>query len=77
MKKVGSFMLMPPEPGVCQECAVNHEPTEPHDQQSLHYQYSFYADHGRWPTWADALAHCDEGTRQLWTDALKERGVDV
>lgn len=76
LKKVGSFSLLPPIPGVCQECAVDHAPDEPHDQQSLYYQYSFYADHDRWPTWTDAMAHCPEETRRLWTAALQARGIE-
>jgi mannose/cellobiose epimerase-like protein (N-acyl-D-glucosamine 2-epimerase family) len=30
----------------------------PHNQQSLYYQYAFFGEHGRWPTWKDAVAHC-------------------
>ena len=77
LQKVGAFSLLPCKPGVCQECAVDHRPEEPHNQQSLYYQYKFYADNGRWPTWKDALAHCSEELRQLWTEALKEKGVEV
>jgi len=71
------FMLMPPKPGVCQICATKHEPSEPHNQQSLYYQYRFYAEHGRWPTWEDAMAHCDEETKVAWKEALREHGVKI
>ena len=74
---LNGFMLMPPAPDVCQTCAVDHEPSDPHNQQSLFYQYAFYRDEGRWPTWTDAMAHCDEATRAAWTGALRERGVDL
>lgn len=76
-------MLMPPPPGVCQACAVDHHPAEPHNQQSLHYQYWFYfrtareTGEGRWPTWADAMEHCDDEIKAAWCEALEERGVDV
>ena len=73
-KKHG-LMLLPPEPGVCQECATDHQPEAPHNQQSLYYQYSFKAKHGRWPTWGDALAHCEESLRATWKTELKKRGI--
>ena len=61
--------------GTCSQCAVAHAPDQPHDAQSLHYQYSFHAEHDRWPTWADAMAHCDEMTRGAWRALLLEHGV--
>lgn len=73
----GKWTLLPPPPGVCSQCARDHEPGEPHDRESLHYQYAFYAEHGRWPTWRDAMAHCDDQIRGAWTDALRDRGVDI
>ncbi|MBQ8109407.1 MAG: hypothetical protein IJ124_04480 [Clostridia bacterium] len=71
----GGFVLMPPRPGVCPVCAVKHDPAQPHNRDSLYYQYRFWAEHRRWPTWVDAMSHCDVKTRRLWTDALRERGV--
>jgi hypothetical protein len=73
----GGLNLMPCAPDVCQECAVKHDPEQPHNQQSLYYQYKFYAQHGRWPTWADAMAHCDREVREYWISALRERGIEV
>lgn len=73
----GTWTLMPPPAGTCSQCGVEHEPEGPHNQQSLYYQYAFHAEHGRWPTWSDALAHCTPVLRQMWVDALRERGVDV
>ena len=75
--RAGQFMLMPPAPDVCQECAVKHDPMMPHNRDSLYYQYAFYAKNGRWPTWADAMAHCPEEIKGYWTDALMEKGIDV
>ncbi len=63
--------------GTCPECAVRHDPIQPHNRDSLAYQYKFYAQHGRWPTWADAMAHCSKEIKEYWTQALKERGVEV
>lgn len=67
--------LLPCAPDVCQECAVKHDSGMPHDQQSLYYQYKFYNQHGRWPTWEDALEHCTTDVQDLWKDALRESGV--
>lgn len=64
-------------PGTCQECAVKHGPEFPHDQQSLTYQYKFYDQHGRWPTWEDAMAHCSEEMKKLWTQAFEEMGIKI
>jgi len=74
---IGGFHLLPARPGTCPECAVSHEPNFPHNQQSLYYQYYFYAKNERWPTWADALSHCDEQMKTAWIDALREKGIDV
>lgn len=62
------FGILPPPSNKCQVCAVAHEPHLFHDCQSLFYQYAFYGRHGRWPTWADASAHCSPEV----IDALKD-----
>lgn len=67
--------LLPPSADACPVCAVEHEPSAPHNAQSLYYQMRFQGLHGRWPTWADAVAHCDERTRGLWRAALRDRGA--
>ncbi len=72
-----SVVILPPKPGVCPICAVDHEPDQPHNRDSLYYQMKFRQQHGRFPTWADAMAHCDEHVKQLWIAALAERGVSV
>ena len=61
------FMLLSPAPGKCQECAVVHDPSMSHDKDSLYYQMRFKMKHGRWPTWADAMAHCTEEMKAEWT----------
>ena len=62
-------------PGTCPECAVAHDPAQPHNRDSLYYQYNFYDEHGRWPTWADAMEHCTQEIKDFWIQALRERGV--
>lgn len=68
------FKILPPAADVCQVCATKHDPLLPHDRQSLYYQYAFYGALGRWPTWADACAHCDDGVIEGWRAALESVG---
>ena len=63
--------------GTCPECAVKHDPEQPHNRDSITYQYKFYDKHGRWPTWSDAMAHCSDDIKDYWKQALKERGVSI
>ena len=72
-----AMKLLPPRPGYCQECAVKHEPNQPHNKQSLYYQYKFYADNGRWPNWIDAMAHCGNEMQRAWMEELMKKGVNV
>ena len=76
-KHLGPFVMFPAAPGTCPECAVKHGPEMPHNQQSLFWQYKFYNDHGRWPTWEDAMAHCSDEMKEFWRQALQERGVQI
>jgi hypothetical protein len=62
-------------PDLCSQCAVKHEPHEPHSQQSLRYQYAFYAEHDRWPTWSDAMAHCAPEVKAAWSQELRKLGI--
>lgn len=63
-------MLLPPAPDKCPICAVDHPADQPHDAQSLYYQYRFRAVRGRWPTWADAIAHCTADVQAAWREQL-------
>lgn len=67
-----SFTLLPPAPGLCQECAGDHEADWPH-MPSLFYKVHFKMAHKREPTWADAIAHCSTQMQNLWRDELKKR----
>ncbi len=71
------FELLPCAPDVCQACAVDHEPEHPHDQQSLYWQYRFHNEHGRWPTWKDAMEHCSDEMKAYWVEALAKKGIEV
>lgn len=70
-----SWGVLPPPKDACQICARRHPPTDPHDAQTFFYQTAFHSQIGRLPTWADALAHCDDETREKWTAALRIKGV--
>lgn len=76
-KHLGAFDLMPAKEGTCPDCAVAHDPIQPHNRDSLFYQYKFYNENGRWPTWKDAMAHCPDDIKAFWVDALKKRGVKI
>lgn len=69
------MMLLPPAKGSCPICAVKHASSDPHNAQSLYYQYRFYGVRGRWPTWADAVAHCEPSLAAIWKEALQEKGA--
>lgn len=72
-----SLVLLPCAPGLCIECAVDHPKEYPHNQQSLYWQYYFFSKHQRWPTWEDAMAHCDLEMKTFWVKQLTERGIKV
>jgi hypothetical protein len=76
-KHLSGWKMLPARAGTCQDCAVEHRPEQPHNAQSLFYQYRFYNDHGRWPNWMDAMSHCSEETKLHWVSEIKKLGVDV
>lgn len=71
------WTMLPAAPGKCPDCATAHEPEQPHNAQSLFYKMNFYQANGRWPAWADALAHCAPDVRQAWETELRARGVSI
>lgn len=62
-------------PEYCPLCGTCHPEESPHDVYSFTYQVRFMLDHGRKPTWFDAMAHCTETMRDQWLAALKRRGI--
>ena len=69
--------VVPPSPGTCPICATNHDPGEPHDRDSLYYQNWFRKKYRRFPTWEDAMSHCEENTRARFIKRLERRGIIV
>ena len=76
-EKHGIVLIGKVPDGLCPECATKHEPHMPHNKQSLAYQLKFYDAHGRFPTWADAMAHCPPEIKKAWSEELKKRGVPI
>ena len=73
--KDGAIKVVAPSPGKCAICATAHDPQEPHDRNSLYYQNRFHRGHKRFPTWADAMAHCKEPVKAAWKEKLLAQGV--
>jgi hypothetical protein len=69
--------LLPPESGMCCECAIAHHRDYPHHANGKYYKYHFHLKHKRLPTWEDAIAHCSEELKELWREHLTSLGVDV
>lgn len=76
-EKHGLTLFGNTSPGTCPLCAVAHESEQPHDQQSLTYQYKFYDQNGCFPTWSDAMAHCSDEMKSFWIEELKKHGIEV
>jgi len=76
---LGPWKLLGKDPndGTCDQCATAHAPEMPHNQQSLFWNYDFFGKNGRWPKWSDAMAHCTDEMKTLWTKALRDRGIDI
>lgn len=76
-ERFGAMMLKNPAPGLCPMCARKHDEDWPHDRDKLYYQYKFYDEHGHWPSWADAMAHCSDEVKDYWKEQLAVRGIDL
>ncbi len=67
------MMMLNGAPGTCLACFTKHAADEPHNAQSISYMFRFNAAHGRSPTWADAIAHCDAMTQRQCRQVLEQR----
>lgn len=76
-KETGFMLMDNVVDGKCKECATEHEERLPHNLESLHYQYKFFDKTGRWPTWTDAMEHCTDEVKTLWTISLNDRGIKL
>lgn len=73
----GMHLLGDVPEGACPECAATHNPSQPHNRDSLFYQYNFYDKNGCWPTWVDTMSHCPEEVKKLWIAELEARDILV
>lgn len=71
------LILAAPRHGVCPVCAVEHEKEYPHNPNSLYYQMRFHQRWGRFPTWADAMAHCPTIIKEAYISELTARGIAI
>lgn len=75
--RIGDFNLKPPPEGCCQICGNEHEPAHPHNPDSFYYRVNFINQHGRPPTWRDAMAHCPPHEVAAWSWALIKLDIDL
>jgi hypothetical protein len=75
--KPDQVKILPPAPGKCPVCAGEHDAKMPHDKDSLYYQMKFRQAQGRFPTWADAMAHCTPEIKAHWKRELERLGVRI
>ena len=77
MDSFEEIKIKAPGPGACKKCATIHKADQPHDRDSLYYQNWFRRRYKRFPTWADAMAHCSEETKAAFTTTLARRGIII
>ena len=68
--KPQNLTILPPAQHLCQKCAVAHGVMEAHNAQSLYYAFWFNEQHGRSPTWRDAIANCPDDIKEIWAKYL-------
>ncbi len=66
---------LPAAKPACAVCDLSHPIDQPHDVESSTYKLGFWLEHDRWPTWKDAIAHCDVRTRIAAELDLRRRGL--
>lgn len=74
---VEDVRIFPPAPGKCPICAADHPAEFPHNKDSLYYQMRFWQEHGRFPTWKDAAAHCSDEMKRAFMRGYAERGIVI
>lgn len=73
--RFGSIVVEAPRAGTCPVCAIEHPEEYPHNPCSLYYRMKFRQEHGRFPTWDDAMAHCPEPVCQKFIAYMRSRGI--
>lgn len=77
MDNIEEVKIIPPVPGSCPICASRHDPEEPHNRDSLYYLNWFYKKNKRFPTWRDAMSHCNEATKEKFKKKLMRQGITI
>lgn len=75
--EAGKIVILPPKEGACWFCGDLHDGKEPHNAASLLYQHRFRKRKGRYPGWADAMAHCSGEVRKKWIKKLARKGIVI
>ena len=73
---IEGWTLLPVRIDACPACGMYppHAPHQPHDC-SMFFRYWWKANHGRWGTWKDAVAHCTPAVRAAWERELRARNA--
>ncbi len=74
---IEAVQILPPGEGRCPVCAAAHAPELPHNKDSLYYQMRFRQQHGRFPTWKDAAAHCSPEVERILEKELAKRRISI
>lgn len=73
----GAMFLMPPDPRLCQVCAREHTPEEPHDPTTMYAEMRARMRGEPVPSWRSAMEHCAPDVQARWTAELSRRGFDL
>lgn len=73
----GKMVIPAPKDGACRICGEIHGRGEAHNRDSLLYQHKFRMNHGRYPTWEDAMEHCSLTVKKRFCERLKRNGIEV
>lgn len=73
----GKTVIPAPKDGACRVCGEIHGRGEAHNRDSLLYQHKFRMNHGRYPTWEDAMGHCGKAARDRMIKRLARHGIHL
>lgn len=73
----GKTVIPAPREGACRVCGEIHGRGEAHNRDSLLYQHKFRMNHGRYPTWEDAMGHCGKAARDRMIKRLERHGIHL
>ena len=68
-------MFAKQERPLCNICNGRHPESLPHSAGTPEYQAWFQKEHGRLPTWSDAIAHCSPQAKEFALQWLTRVGI--